>query len=149
MCCVDFHVLSGESSGMWWQHVSVFMVGNSGSFGISAQLSVQWLQDSGLCEEPVGTWNRQCKCAQQSLCLWVSMLEIHNLAVSACHVLYACIVYAGVKNRSAGSQKKNHRLNSGASVWRSPFEIQPLFPAQGDGRFGLRFILQFCFPWTK
>lgn len=41
-------------------------------------------------------------------------------------------LYAGVENWPSWSQKKNHGLNSRATVWGSTCKIQPLFPTQGN-----------------
>lgn len=57
---------AGEGVGLWRQLFSGFVAGSPGSSGIPAQLPVQRLPDTGVCEKPVGAGDRQCEHSMQS-----------------------------------------------------------------------------------
>lgn len=52
---------AGESSGLWWQQLSVHLAGESRAARVFTQLPGQRLSHPGLCQEPVGTRDRQRK----------------------------------------------------------------------------------------
>lgn len=67
------------------------------------------------------------------LSCWFKLFLSAGMSFVNCDLIHwPYFLCVGVKNWPSWSQKKDHSLDSRATVWGSTFKIQPLFPAQGD-----------------
>lgn len=68
---------AGEGTGLWWQHIPCLLAGLPWPAWIFAQLSVKWLPNTGVCKEPVGAGDYQCKTPSPALLFRRILWRLH------------------------------------------------------------------------
>lgn len=76
-----FSFIVGEGTGLWWQHIPCLLAGLSWPAWIFAQLPVRWLPNTGVCKEPVGAGDYQCKSPSSSIQLDIVALARDKSAI--------------------------------------------------------------------